>query len=90
MRGGEMDDKAASWLGPSLQQFDTLGANLPIAPLTISYTLEAIGNIHLRVLMKAFILACAAAIVVAGVAVVALDHLQEPAQQAFATSAVRL
>jgi hypothetical protein len=40
--------------------------------------------------MKAFILACAAAIVIAGAAVVALNQLQKPAQQAFATSSVRL
>jgi len=40
--------------------------------------------------MKAFLLACAGAIVIAGVAVVVLSELQEPVQQAFATSAVRL
>jgi len=40
--------------------------------------------------MKAFLLACAAAVVIAAAAVVVLNHLQEPVQQAFATSAVRL
>jgi hypothetical protein len=40
--------------------------------------------------MKAFLLACAAAIVIAAVGVVVLDRIQEPVQQAFATSAVRL
>jgi hypothetical protein len=40
--------------------------------------------------MKAFLLACVAAIVAAAVAVVVLNRIQEPVQQAFATSAVRL
>jgi hypothetical protein len=40
--------------------------------------------------MKTFVLACAAAIVLASVAVVFLEGLQEPAQKAFSTSAVRL
>jgi hypothetical protein len=40
--------------------------------------------------MKAFLLACAAAIVIAAIGVVVLDRIQEPVQQAFATSAVRL
>ena len=47
-------------------------------------------NGKLRTIMKAFILACAAAIVIAGAAFIALDQFQEPAQQAFATSSVRL
>jgi hypothetical protein len=40
--------------------------------------------------MKAFVLACAAAIVLAAMAVVVLNRVQEPVQQAFSTSAVRL
>ena len=40
--------------------------------------------------MKAFLLACAAAIVTAAVAAVVLDRVQQPVQEAFATSAVRL
>ena len=40
--------------------------------------------------MKAFLLACAVAIVVAGLAVGALDRVQQPVEQAFATTGVRL
>jgi hypothetical protein len=40
--------------------------------------------------MKAFVLACIAAIVVAIIAKIALDSVQEPADQAFSSSAVRL
>jgi hypothetical protein len=40
--------------------------------------------------MKSFLLACAAAIVVAAVAAAFLDRVQEPAEQAFATTGVRL
>jgi hypothetical protein len=40
--------------------------------------------------MKPFLLACVAAIVVAAVAAVVLDRVQQPVQQAFATTAVRL
>ena len=40
--------------------------------------------------MKAFLLACATALVVAALGVVVLDRVQEPVQQAFATTAVRL
>jgi hypothetical protein len=40
--------------------------------------------------MKAFLLACAAAIVIAVIAVAVLDKVQEPVAQAFATTAVRL
>ena len=40
--------------------------------------------------MKALLLACAAAIVIAAVAAVVLDRVQQPVQEAFATSAVRL
>jgi hypothetical protein len=40
--------------------------------------------------MKAFLLGCVTAIVVAAVAVVVLNRVQEPVEQAFATSAVRL
>jgi hypothetical protein len=40
--------------------------------------------------MKAFALACAAAIILAAIAVVLLNRVQEPVQQAFSTSAVRL
>jgi hypothetical protein len=40
--------------------------------------------------MKAFLLACLAAIVIAAAAVVVLNRIQEPVQEAFATSAVRL
>jgi hypothetical protein len=40
--------------------------------------------------MKAFLLACVAAIVVAAVGAIALDRVQKPVQQAFATTAVRL
>ena len=40
--------------------------------------------------MKAFLLACAVAILVAAAAAVVLNRVQEPVQQAFATSGVRL
>jgi hypothetical protein len=40
--------------------------------------------------MKPFLLACAAAIVLAAVAAAVLTRVQEPVQQAFATSGVRL
>jgi hypothetical protein len=40
--------------------------------------------------MKTFILACLVAIVFAVLSVAALDTLQKPVQQAFATSSVRL
>ncbi len=40
--------------------------------------------------MKAFLLACVASILVAALAVVVLDGVQEPVEQAFATSGVRL
>jgi hypothetical protein len=40
--------------------------------------------------MKAFLLACAAAIVVAALAAAVLSRVQEPVEQAFATTAVRL
>ena len=40
--------------------------------------------------MKAFLLACVAAIVVAVLAAAVLNRVQEPVEQAFATTAVRL
>lgn len=40
--------------------------------------------------MKAFVLACAAAILLAAAAVLVLNGVQEPVQQAFSTSGVRL
>jgi len=40
--------------------------------------------------MKAFLLACIAAVILATIGVVVLNGIQEPAAQAFATSAVRL
>jgi len=40
--------------------------------------------------MKAFLLACVVAIALAAGAVLLLNSVQEPVQQAFATSAVRL
>jgi len=40
--------------------------------------------------MKAFLLACIAAGIVAILAVGILDRVQQPVEQAFATSAVRL
>ena len=40
--------------------------------------------------MKAFIAACAAAIIIAVIAGFVLNSVQEPAAQAFSTSAVRL
>lgn len=40
--------------------------------------------------MKAFLLACAAAIVIAVAGFVVLDQIQEPVQQGFATTGVRL
>jgi hypothetical protein len=43
-----------------------------------------------RTAMKPFLLACAAAIVVAAVAAVVLNRVQEPVERAFATTGVRL
>jgi hypothetical protein len=40
--------------------------------------------------MRAFLVACVFAIVVAAVGAVVLNHVQEPVQQAFATTGVRL
>jgi len=40
--------------------------------------------------MKSFLLACVAAIVVAIVAAEALNRVQEPVEQAFSTTGVRL
>jgi hypothetical protein len=40
--------------------------------------------------MKAFLLSCVAAVILAILGVVVLNSIQEPADQAFATSAVRL
>jgi Flp pilus assembly pilin Flp len=40
--------------------------------------------------MKAFILACVAAVIIAVIGGVALNSVQEPVDQAFSTSAVRL
>jgi hypothetical protein len=43
-----------------------------------------------RTAMRAFLVACVFAIVVAAVGAVVLNHVQEPVQQAFATTGVRL
>jgi hypothetical protein len=40
--------------------------------------------------MRAFLLACAAAVIVAVVSAAVLNKLQEPVEEAFATSGVRL
>ena len=40
--------------------------------------------------MKAFLLACAAAVVIAALSVAALNKIQQPVEEAFATSGVRL
>jgi hypothetical protein len=40
--------------------------------------------------MKAFLLGCAAALLIAFAAMVLLDQVQEPVAQAFATTGVRL
>jgi len=40
--------------------------------------------------MKSFIVACVAAVLVAGAAALVLNHLQESAETAFSTSAVRI
>ena len=40
--------------------------------------------------MKAFALACVAAVIVAAIGLVVLDHVQKPVEQAFATTSVRL
>jgi len=40
--------------------------------------------------MRAFLLACVAAVAVAAVGAVVLDRVQEPVAEAFATTAVRL
>ncbi len=40
--------------------------------------------------MKAFLLACAAAVVIAALSMVALNKVQQPVEEAFATSGVRL
>lgn len=40
--------------------------------------------------MSSFVVACVAAIVIAIIGAVALDHFQEPAAVAFATTGVRL
>jgi len=40
--------------------------------------------------MRAFLLACVVAIILAAVSAMVLNHVQEPVQQAFATTGVRL
>jgi hypothetical protein len=40
--------------------------------------------------MRAFVLACVAAVVIAAIGAVGLQFAQEPVSQAFATAAVRL
>lgn len=40
--------------------------------------------------MKAFVLACVAAIAIAAIGVAALDTVQQPVAEAFATAGVRL
>jgi hypothetical protein len=46
---------------------------------------------HVReIVMKAFLMACAAAIVIAAAGFLVLNQVQEPVQEAFATSSVRL
>jgi hypothetical protein len=40
--------------------------------------------------MKAFIAACLAAVVLAAIGLVVLDHMQEPADEAFATPYARV
>jgi hypothetical protein len=40
--------------------------------------------------MKAFLLACLVAIAIGALSIVVLNRVQEPVQQAFSTSAVRL
>ena len=40
--------------------------------------------------MKAFLLSCVAAVILAIIGVVVLNSIQEPADRVFATSAVRL
>jgi hypothetical protein len=40
--------------------------------------------------MKAFVLGCVAAVVIAALAAAVLNRVQEPAAQAFATTGVRL
>ena len=40
--------------------------------------------------MRAFLLACVAAIILAAVSAIVLNYVQEPVQQAFATTGVRL
>jgi hypothetical protein len=40
--------------------------------------------------MKTFLLACAAAIVIAALGMVVLNKVQQPVEEAFATSGVRL
>ncbi|WP_338699427.1 MULTISPECIES: hypothetical protein [unclassified Bradyrhizobium] len=53
------------------------------------YSLAAL-DLFGRIAMRAFLLACAAAVVVAGVSAAVLDRVQEPVAEAFATTAVRL
>lgn len=55
-------------------------------PSHIIYPLDLLRSVA----MRAFLLACAAAIVIAAAAFVVLDQVQEPVQQAFATTGVRL
>jgi len=45
---------------------------------------------HARTAMRSFLLACAAAIIVAAIAAIVLNRVQEPVEQAFATTGVRL
>jgi len=54
------------------------------------YKFHEIADLLRRSAMKAFLLACVATIVVAALAVVVLNRVQEPVEQAFATTGVRL
>ena len=54
----------------------------------IASSLEISGRGHNP--MKAFVIACVAAVIIAAIGGIALNSVQEPADQAFSTSAVRL
>jgi hypothetical protein len=51
---------------------------------------NVIGERKESVIMKAFLLACVAAVIITIIGVVVLNSIQESADQAFTTSAVRL
>jgi hypothetical protein len=62
----------------------------PVKPVRNKKRIKCVAEKRKSVIMKAFLLACVAAVVIAMIGFVVLNSVQESADQAFTTSAVRL